>query len=728
MIGRDIPGDILQGLNEQQAAAVEADPTRSVLVLAGAGTGKTRVLTHRFAWLVARGHAHPGEILAVTFTNKAAAEMRERIFHLLGRTPDRGLWIGTFHALCRRMLLRFHAEAGLPAQFQILDRGDQDALVRQVLGDLGRPRKRRDVRDAVSWISGIKGAGMRPRSVSPVSPFEESMLTVYEEYDKRTRRAGVTDFDELLLRALEMLRDREEIRGHYRRIFRHLLADEFQDTNELQYAWLCHLQGAGMSLFAVGDDDQSIYSWRGARPDYMLQFENNHPGSVRHTLDRNYRSTSRILDTANALIAANARRLPKRLWTEDGADPHPVQLADATDELDEADTVLAEVHRQYAATGRYRDCAVLYRTNRQSRPFESKLTRAGIPYRVYGGRRFFERQEVRDAMAYLRLVVNPDDDVAWDRARSTPRRGIGDAFLKRVRQEAAQEEGSFSRAASRLCESGARGRAVAGVRELEQVLESLRETAREAGLAQIAKAALEESGLLEMYRQSDRNLGEARLENLEELLNSVAAFEEEAERGDETGIELLSAFLDTTALDAGDALEGEEGDAVQLMTLHAAKGLEFPFVMLAGLVEGRVPLASPSEAEDADLEEERRLMYVGITRARERLLLLYPRQFRVRGEPHAMEPSRFLHDLPLEWRTEGPATPQPPGRSEVSFGEREDVPSPGAAVRHPKFGPGTILRYEGSPRNLRVQVRFEELGVKWLVYDYAKLSPLSAQG
>ena len=719
---------VLHGLNETQRAAVVSDPGRCALVLAGAGTGKTRVLTHRYAWLVESGHARPGEILTVTFTNKAAAEMRERICQLLERPSAGGLWIGTFHAQCRRMLQRFHAEAQLPAQFQILDRGDQSALVRQVLADRGMPAKRREVRDAVAWISRCKGSGLRPQSVAPDAQFEERLLPVYEDYERRCRRGGMADFDELLLRALELVRDHEEVQRHYRRRFRHMLADEFQDTNELQYAWMQLLAGAEIPLFVVGDDDQSIYSWRGARPDYMLQFERKHPGSARYALERNYRSTKSILDVANRLIEDNKMRLRKSLRPNDAGDPAPVEVQDVRDEIAEADTVVAQIRRWQEQGGNFRDCAVLYRTNRQSQPLEAALARAGVPYRVYGGLRFFERQEVRDALAYLRLCANPADDVAWERARGAPRRGIGDAFARAVQREAQRTSSSCAQTALRLCAQGGYARAVAGGRAVVEALQGMRAPARAGGLAQTVAAVLRDSGLQAMYQESDRNLGEARCENLDELLNAAAAFEDAYDPADHPDGDALSAFLDSATLDAGERGEGAAGDAAQLMSLHSAKGLEFPFVMVVGLVDGLLPLAFGGErGEEASLEEERRLLYVGCTRAQRRLLLLYSHARRMAGQFADVRSSRFLDGLPLQWLATGPAARGSGRRRAKAHPELAldaDLPPPGTAVAHPKFGEGVVLSYEGGRAQLRVQVRFARAGAKWLVYDYARLSPL----
>ena len=720
------PADaILQDLNDEQRRAVTAPPELSAPVLAGAGSGKTRVLTHRFAWLVTACGVKPWEILAVTFTNKAAAEMRDRIHRLLDRPPGQGLWIGTFHALCRRMLSRFHQEAGLPASFQIVDRGDQRALIRQSLNARGRPHRKRDVDNALRWISARKGDGARPGHIEPTGPFEEAHLPVYEEYERRCRAGGLADFDELLLRALELLRDRAEVRDHYRRSFRHLLVDEFQDANDLQYAWLRHLAGDARPLFVVGDDDQSIYGWRGARPQHMLEFRRRHRCAELPPLEENYRSTAPILETANALIAHNSARLPKRLRTrlEDRA---PVELHVLADEHAEAGCALRAVQEWTGAGGRRDECAILYRTNRQSLPYETALSRAGVPYRVYGGLRFFERREVKDALAWLRLCANPGDDVAWERASGAPPRGIGEGTLARLREAADAAAVPLDEAAGHWLGGREGSRPARMVAEFRDKLRELREAVRDRDLVPAVAAVLEGSGLLALYRESDQALDEARAENLEALLDAAGAFAERFAAEAEEDADALGAFLDMTALEAGERGEGDAGDAVQLMTLHAAKGLEFPLVAIGGLVQGLLPMGH----DDTDHEEERRLLYVGITRARRRLLLTYSGYRRFAGRLAACDPSPFLEELPAEHlrRAEPARARGRPAARRMPFarggGARPaDAPAPGAAVAHPKFGAGTVLGYEGQPPQLRVQVQFERAGRKWLVYDYARLEP-----
>lgn len=722
------PADpILDVLNEAQRNAVTSDPDYCTLVLAGVGSGKTRVLAHRFAWLEKTQSVKPRTILAVTFTNKAATEMRERIERLRGQYPG-GLWIGTFHALARRMLLHFHKEAGLPGNFQILDREDQKTLIRQILRDLDQPRKARDVADAIRWISLKKGEGLRARHIEPESDREQARLPVMERYERRCEQSGLVDFDELLLRCVELLRQHSAVQQHYQLRFRHLLVDEFQDADDLQNAWLELLAGDERPLFVVGDDDQSIFSWRGASSRHILDFQKNHGNVQVCPLEQNYRSTAPILEAASALIENNYYRFPKRLWTEKlGKDP--ITVFSAPTGGVEAAYVVEKIQQWVQGGGRYDECAVLYRTNRQSQPFETNLNNRQIPYRVYGGVRFFERREVKDTLAYLRLCLNPDDDVAWQRVCNVPPRRIGAKTIEAVRTVATAAGESLFSAAQEQAKSRSTSHAGRALAEFEQCLEALREETEGRGLAETIRHILDKSGLLEMYQETDRELEETRSENLGELVNSAAAFEDVWELDEDDGPGLTEAFLDSTALEAGERGEGASGNAVQLMTLHMAKGLEFTLVFIVGLEDGILPMTR----EDSPLDEERRLCYVGMTRARQQLVLTHAYERLIFGQTSSgLIPSRFLKELPDEHTvTEVPRDFVPPASAFLArFGATRptppanlDVPDPGTPVVHPKFGPGTIVEYEGRPPQLRVQVRFDDVdaGVKWFMYDYAKL-------
>ena len=720
------PADpILDVLNQAQQDAVTSDPNHCTLVLAGAGSGKTRVLTHRFAWLVKTQGVEPKEILTVTFTNKAATEMRERIEQLRGYSAG-GLWVGTFHAQARRMLLRFHDEAGLPGNFQILDREDQKTLIRQILRDLDQRRTARDVADAIRWISLKKREGLRARHIEPESSWEQAHLPVMERYERRCGQSGLVDFDELLLRCVELLRDNPAVQQHYQLRFRHLLVDEFQDVDDLQNAWLELLAGDERPLFVVGDDDQSIYGWRGARPRHILDFQENHKNVQVWPLEQNYRSTSPVLDAANALIGNNHDRFKKRLWT-DRPEQDPITVFSAPTGGAEANYVIGKMEQWVEDGGRWDECAVLYRTNRQSQPFETNLNKRQIPYRVYGGIRFFERREVKDTLAYLRLCLNPNDDVAWQRVCNVPTRGIGAGTVEIVRAAASAANESMFAAAQDQVRNQSPSRAGRALVEFEQCLETLREETEGCGLAETIRRILDKSGLLEMYQETDQELKEARSENLGELVNSAAAFEDNWEPDEGEGLGLVETFLDSTTLEAGERGEGVPGNAVQLMTLHMAKGLEFPLVFIVGLEDGILPMTR----EDSPLEEERRLCYVGMTRARQQLVLTHAYERLIFGRVSSgLIPSRFLQELPDEHTvTEVPRDFVPPAVAfSARFGATRptppanlDVPGPGTPVAHPKFGPGVIVEYEGRSPHLRVQVRFEDVGVKWLMYDYAKL-------
>lgn len=718
---------ILGDLNEAQRNAVTSDPDYCTLVLAGVGSGKTRVLTRRFAWLVEAQGVQPKEILAVTFTSKAAAEMRERIERLRGRSAG-GLWVGTFHFLARRMLLRFHKEAGLPRNFQILDREDQKTLIRQILRDLDQPRKARDVANVARWISLKKGEGSRAQHIEPESDRKQLYLQVMEQYERRCEQSGMVDFDELLLRCVELLRDNPTVKQYYRKRFHHLLVDEFQDADELQNAWLELLAGDERPLFVVGDDDQSIYGWRGSSPKHILDFQQNHKNVQVWPLEQNYRSTTPMLEAANMLIGNNFNRLQKRLWT-DRSGKDPITVFSAPTGVVEAAYVVEKIRQWVRAGGQWNDCAVLYRTNRQSRPFETNLSNQQIPYRVYGGIRFFERQEVKDTLAYLRLCLNPNDNVAWQRVCNVPPRGIGAGTVEAVRTIASNADESLFAAAREQIENKPNSRTGRALVKFEKCLATLREEIEECGLAEIIQRILDKSGLLEMYQESDRDLEEMRSENLGELVNSAAEFEKTWESGEESNSSLTEAFLDSTALEAGERGEGASGDVVRLMTLHMAKGLEFPVVFIVGLEDGTLPMMR----EDSWLEDERRLCYVGITRAQQQLVLTHAYERLIFGRTSSgLTPSRFLRELPDEYiKAEVPEDFAPPASAFMArYGATRsappinlDVPGPGTAVAHPKFGPGIIVEYEGRPPQLRVQVRFDDAdaGVKWFMYDYAKL-------
>jgi DNA helicase-2/ATP-dependent DNA helicase PcrA len=723
---------LLSDLNDAQRAAVTSPPGPA-LVLAGAGSGKTRVLTHRLAWLVAVDGVSPHAILAVTFTNKAAGEMRARIERML-HAPVGGLWIGTFHGLSHRFLRAHHSEAGLPQGFQILDAEDQHRLIRRVLKNLNLDEAYWPPKQAQWFINAHKEEGRRPaRLPESGDPTQRELKRIYIAYEEACARSGLVDFAELLLRACELMRDHASLRAHYQNRFRHVLVDEFQDTNSIQYEWLRLFAGGHGNLFAVGDDDQSIYGWRGARVENILQFEKDNPRAQVYRLEQNYRSTGTILKAANAVIAHNAGRLGKQLWTA-GEEGEPISLYTAYNEVDEARFVVDRLQDWVAAGRARREIAVLYRSNAQSRVFEELLVNEGIPYRVYGGLRFFERAEIKDALAYLRLVASRHDDPSFERVVNVPTRGIGNKTVDAVRERAKSEHLSLWEAAGKLeAEGGLPARATAALAAFRRLIERLAQETAPLPLPEQVEEMLTQSGLLEHYKKEKGEKGESRVENLEELVNAVRGFEHD----ETTGLDPLSAFLAHAALEAGEAEAEAWEDCVQLMSLHSAKGLEFPLVFLTGLEEGLFPHQRSVE-EPGRLEEERRLCYVGMTRARERLVLTYAEVRRLHGSEHYTSPSRFLGEIPeklvAEVRARPAATPQAvsyPTAGAVRRGAssaRGRTPEAnmrlGARVRHATFGDGVVLNYEGQGNHARVQVNFEAAGTKWLVLVYANLQSL----
>ena len=725
---------LLDPLNPAQREAVAAPPAPT-LVLAGAGSGKTRVLVHRIAWLIEVEGVAPWSLLAVTFTNKAANEMRGRIETLLGQ-PVSGLWVGTFHGLAHRLLRQHWQEAKLPQTFQILDSDDQLRLIRRVLRALEMDEARWPPRQAQWFINARKDEGRRPGSLPDSGdPISRQWVRAYTAYEQACTRAGVVDFAELLLRALELLRDNEELLTHYRNRFRHLLVDEFQDTNDIQYGWLRLLAGGGAPVFAVGDDDQSIYGWRGARIENLQHFQKDFPGTQVLRLEQNYRSSANILKAANALIRHNQGRMGKELWTE-GHDGAPVRLFAAINEQDEARFVAETVARHAEHGGLYRECAVLYRSNAQSRVLEETFIARRMPYRVYGGLRFFERQEIRDALAYLRLTGNYNDDAAFLRVVNQPPRGIGDKTLEDLRQLAQREDSSLYRAAVQAVQDGLlAGRARNAVAGFLQLLGPLAEETDARPLPDQVERTIERSGLREHYANEKGERGQARLENLDELIGAARAFEQELPPDAEQRAGGLTEFLAHAALEAGEGAADPHEDAVQMMTLHSAKGLEFPLVFLVGLEEGLFPNARSLE-EPGRLEEERRLAYVGMTRAERELYLTYAESRRLYGRESYNMPSRFIRELPEEMveALRPQARSRPAGRFASNRSGSGLNPQQAAAaeaglaigsrVRHAKFGEGVITQYEGGGASARVQVHFANGGAKWLVLSFARLEPL----
>ncbi len=720
---------ILYSLNEEQCQAVSA-PAEHALVLAGAGSGKTRVLVHRIAWLLDTGAASPMGIFSVTFTNKAAAEMRGRIEAMLNR-PIGGMWVGTFHGLSHRLLRSHWREAGLPEGFQILDSDDQLRMLRRIMRSFALDEAKWPPRQVQGFINGRKDEGLRARHLEGGDDrWLTTMLKIYSAYEAACERGGLVDFAELLLRVHEMFRDQEALRNHYQERFQHILVDEFQDTNAIQYAWMRLLAGSNGKLFCVGDDDQSIYGWRGAKIENIQQFPRDYAPVHTYRLERNYRSTGNILASANALIANNQGRLGKKLWTSDEAG-EPVYIYTAFNDLEEARFVVDRIRQWRAEGNSLEDSALLYRVSAQSRVFEEALIAASIPYQVHGGMRFYERAEIRDALGYLRLLANRDDDAAFERVVNMPPRGIGLRTVESLREVArARNLPLWQATRALLSEQGLAARAASAVVAFLQLIDELAASTGSLPLYEQVDAAIDVSGLARHYGKERGEKAEMRVENLAELVTAARQF---VPSEDEAG-SLLSNFLAHAALEAGEARSDGNEECTHLMTLHAAKGLEFPLVFLCGLEDGLFPHQRSVEKPE-QLEEERRLCYVGITRARKRLIITHAESRRLHGKEYMASPSRFLGELPAEvveevrmkGRVSRPVSSYTPSAAPRARPRRQrivDEAAPfalGAQVSHPKFGEGVVMRCEGSGAQARVQVNFSRAGSKWLIAALAGL-------
>ena len=724
---------LLDDLNDKQREAVAA-PIGNYLVLAGAGSGKTRVLTHRIAWLIGVENVPESNILAVTFTNKAASEMRHRIESTLFQTSNHsmfGMWVGTFHSIANRLLRSHYLDADLPQDFQIMDSEDQVRLLKRLLKLHNIDEKHFPPKHVAWYINAQKDKGNRAKDIEHHNDLNEKKLVeIYQLYQEACDRAGLLDFAELLIRTYEMLKKKPLILQRYQQRFQHILIDEFQDTNNIQYDLIRLLAGDSGKVMIVGDDDQSIYGWRGAQVENIQKFLKDYPKAETIRLEQNYRSTGHILSAANELIANNDNRLGKNLWTASG-NGDPVEIYCAFNELDEARFVASQIQQWKEDEGSYSECAVLYRSNSQSRVIEEALIQANIPYRIYGGMRFFERQEIKDALAYLRLIANRQDDAAFERVVNTPPRGIGDRTLDTIRQITRTRSITLWQAVQvALNEEQLSGRSASALLRFVELINAMDEETSEMALAEQTDFVIKKSGLYEMYKQEKGEKGEVRIENLEELVTATKQFTppEEAEE-----LTPLTAFLTHASLEAGEAQASPHQEYVELMTLHSAKGLEFPRVFMVGVEEGIFP--SGMSFDEGRLQEERRLAYVGITRAKRKLTISYAELRRLYGKEERHIPSRFITELPEENIREirlrgninraanfGAVAKHPP--KTTAFILEDDVWKMGQKVYHAKFGQGTIINVEGSGEATRLQIAFQGNGIKWLIAKMAKLEKL----
>lgn len=724
---------LLDGLNDKQREAVAA-PIGNYLVLAGAGSGKTRVLTHRIAWLIGVENVPESNILAVTFTNKAATEMRHRIESTLFQTSNHsmfGMWVGTFHSIANRLLRSHYLDADLPQDFQIMDSEDQIRLLKRLLKLHNIDEKHFPPKHVAWYINAQKDKGKRAKDIEHHNdPNEKKLVEIYQIYQEACDRAGLLDFAELLIRTYEMLKKKPLILQRYQQRFQHILIDEFQDTNNIQYDLIRLLAGDSGKVMIVGDDDQSIYGWRGAQVENIQKFLNDYPKAEMIRLEQNYRSTGHILAAANELISNNDNRLGKNLWTASG-NGDPVEIYCAFNELDEARFVASQIQQWKEDEGSYSECAVLYRSNSQSRVIEEALIQTNIPYRIYGGVRFFERQEIKDALAYLRLIANRQDDAAFERVVNTPPRGIGDRTLDTIRQITRTRSITLWQAVQvALKEEQLSGRSASALLRFVELINAMDDETAEMALAEQTDFVIKKSGLYEMYKQEKGEKGEVRIENLEELVTATKQFTppEEAEE-----LTPLTAFLTHASLEAGEAQASPHQEYVELMTLHSAKGLEFPRVFMVGVEEGIFP--SGMSFDEGRLQEERRLAYVGITRAKRKLTISYAELRRLYGKEERHIPSRFIAELPEENIREirlrgninraanfGAVAKHPP-KTTASILE-DDIWKMGQKVYHAKFGQGTIINVEGSGEATRLQIAFQGNGIKWLIAKMAKLEKM----
>ena len=721
---------ILEGLNDPQREAVSS-PLENTLILAGAGSGKTRVLVHRIVWLIDVEQISPQSVLAVTFTNKAAAEMRSRIEDLLN-VSSRAMWVGTFHGLAHRLLRMHWQEAGLPQSFQIIDADDQLRVIKRILKDLDLDEKKWPARQAAWFINEQKDEAKRARDLEVGEDlFRQTNQRIYHRYEETCFSGGLVDFAELLLRSHELLQNDRKLLEHYRERFKNILVDEFQDTNTIQYSWLKLLSGETAKVMVVGDDDQSIYGWRGARIENIHQFSADYSQVKTIRLEQNYRSTQTILKAANRLINNNSGRLGKELWS-DGDAGELIKIYSGFNDIDEARFIVERSRQWIDGGGSPDEIAILYRSNAQSRVLEEALLRADIPYRIYGGQRFFERAEIKNALAYMRLMLDQNSNTAFERAVNTPPRGVGDKTLQLIRDTARETQVSLWAAAEISLESGnLNSRAANAIRGFLELIRNMSAEVDSLPLHELSHHCVNGSGLMEYHSQEKGERGLARKENLEELVSACRQFDGglvfPLEDSDKAGVSLLQEFLDQVSLEAGER-QSAEGPSLQMMTLHSAKGLEFPLVFLGGMEEGLFPHQMAAD-EPGRMEEERRLAYVGITRAMKELYLTYAETRRLHGQDSYNRPSRFLLEIPKDLVSEvrlGGRVQRGVASKKVAFKETHNDlgMKMGQRVQHQKYGEGVIMQFEGAGDRAKIEVNFPGAGSKWLMLAYANLQLL----
>ena len=722
---------ILDNLNDEQRQAVTSEK-QHLMVLAGAGSGKTRVLVHKVAWQVEALRKSPSSIMAVTFTNKAASEMRSRIEELL-QSPAMDLWCGTFHGLSHRLPKRFNKEADLASGFTILDSDDQLRIIKRISKELNLDEAAWPSRQSQWQINAWKDDGLRSSKVKDNGDFfKETIKNIYKQYEEVCIQDNLLDFGELLLKSYEVIKKNEVVRSYFHTRFKTVLIDEFQDTNSIQYKWLLEISSKDASITAVGDDDQSIYGWRGAKVENVATFTKTFKGSETIRLEQNYRSTNVILSAANALIENNNDRLGKNLWTEQ-LEGENIVLYQAYNEQDEA-RFTADILKEWMNKGElYEDAAVLYRSNAQSRALEEALLRSSIPYRIYGGQRFYERLEIKNAISYLKIIFNHSDNPAFERSISNPTRGVGEKTLNKIRSAAKKFNISYIKSSAKLLDEGViSGRGGSGLRSYLELITTCREIAETNTLSELMEYIIQTSGLYAYHGKEPGEKGKTRTENLEELISATKNFEQSV-ADSKKNIEIAEDYLDMISLDSGDRQASEYDDAAQLMTLHSAKGLEFKLVIMTGLEESLFPHGRSMDSI-SQLEEERRLCYVGITRAMQKLYITYAESRRLHGADTFNPPSRFIKEIPTKFMDEI----RPRAQTTTAYTRRDFASAKetkykvedeigyalGQKVLHPSFGEGIVLNYEGTGEAARVQINFDGSGTKWLVLSFAKLEKI----